>query len=189
MAVFKQTTKTKISLCSFCTKTYNFDGKTWGIVIYLAQNTAGDTRRNLMKKLIFILLAAFFTLTAFAAERFVIPLDSENNLTGGAKVFSIDGVDIEADMTRPAAPFVPVTFSFKFFEDGQAAEVENVRIQFNMKMDMGEHLYRPEKTEDGYSVNATLPKCMMGGDTWFAKLSFTHKGQVLSKVFFFKVER
>jgi hypothetical protein len=137
-----------------------------------------------MRKLIFALCFVLITVFAYAAETFVIPTDPENNITSSAKTFTVGNIKVVADMTRPAVPFEPVTFVFKFSQD-----VENVNIKFNMSMDMGDISAVAKKAGNGYTAKVTLPKCMMGGDTWFAQLNFKHNGIPQSKVFFFTVKK
>jgi hypothetical protein len=145
-----------------------------------------------MKRLILAVAAVLvlsFTVGVSAAERFVIPLNSENDLTLADKTFNAGGVNVAVSMSRPAAPFVPINFTFAFSQKGTAADVENVSVRFNMKMDMGEFVYSPVLKDGVYTADPVLPKCMMGGELWFGKLEFAHKGARHSKVFFFKIPR
>ncbi|QAR32481.1 hypothetical protein EP073_03400 [Geovibrio thiophilus] len=143
-----------------------------------------------MKKFITFLTAVMIMCmfsAAFAAERFVIPLDAENDLYTADKTFTVDGIEIAAAMSRPTAAFQPISFTFAFSEKGAPVAVENGKIKFNMKMDMGEYSYDLAKVDGKYTATAVLPKCMMGGEIWFGKLTFSHKGSERSKVFFFKI--
>jgi len=149
------------------------------------------TRRYLLMKKLILLFTAFMLVctmsVTFAAERFVIPLDAENDLYTSDKTFKVDGIEIAATMSRPTAAFQPINFAFTFSQNGNPVEIENGKIRFNMKMDMGEYAY--DLTKDGvpYIATAVLPKCMMGGELWFGKLTFSLKGAEHSKVFFFKI--
>lgn len=145
-----------------------------------------------MKKFITLITAAIIVCmfsAAFAAERFVIPLDAENDLYTADKTFTVDGIEIAAAMSRPTEAFKPITFTFAFAEKGAPIAVENGKIRFNMKMDMGEYAYDLAKADGKYTATAVLPKCMMGGEIWFGKLTFSYKGAEHSKVFFFKIPK
>lgn len=139
------------------------------------------------KSFLLFLLVFFINSTAFTAERFPIPLEKENNLYIEDKIFNVKNINIEATMSRPTVAFKPINFTFEFKEDDNLLEIQKGKIQFNMKMDMGNYSQELKKDGAKYTATAVLPKCMMGGEIWFAKLSFEINNEIYSKVFFFEI--
>jgi hypothetical protein len=134
-----------------------------------------------------MLFFLFISITSHGAERFVIPLDKENDLTTEDKIFTIDGIDVAVSVNRPVKPFKPAGFTFFFSDKGSPVKVDRAEIRFNMKMDMGNYVYNLVVRNGKYHAEPILPKCVMGGEHWFGKLTFFINGEEHAKVFFFKV--
>lgn len=135
-------------------------------------------------------LLAVFCLTApsFAAEKFVINFDKKLDLTENPVTISQDGYLIKIDMNRPAKPFEELVLRVHIDKDGKPVNISQGSVLFNMSMDMGLYKSPLQKASTGYTAKATLPKCIMGGKTWYGKLSFGHEGAQIEKVFLFNMK-
>jgi len=81
---------------------------------------------------------------------------------------------------RPLRVFANLRFAFRFSTlAGEAVEITEPRIDFNMVMDMGPHGYRLVRDERGAWVAADvlLPQCGSGSRLWFGELAFEAEGR------------
>jgi len=131
-----------------------------------------------------LILFVFSGSAAVGAERYVVPLKEEINLTNADKVFHVDGFRVAVSMTRPPREFKPINFKITFLESGKKAEIDKAYIKFNMSMDMGPYKAKLKDKGEFYAGRVILPKCMFGGYVWFAKLVFVSGGQEHVKIFF-----
>ncbi len=98
------------------------------------------------------------------------------DLTGVDGEFVVDDITVEvAARPRPLRVFDRLRFDFRFVRAGEAVDVTDPRVGFNMTMDMGPHDYRLVRDEAGvwFAQDVVLPRCGSGSRIWFAELTFS----------------
>lgn len=132
-----------------------------------------------------ILLAA----ELFAGERFTIPYFPERDLTNGPKQVNVENIILDLNITpRPINAMSRQTIYLRFSKGGKYIDVENVVIKFNMKMDMGNFVYRPKSSNGSLAQNFILPKCIFLDKRWYTKIEFSYQGRSFQQIFFFDVK-
>ncbi|MGD9808645.1 MAG: hypothetical protein AB7U93_08675 [Deferribacterales bacterium] len=140
-------------------------------------------------KFMLIMLSIFlFSSQVFAAEKFVRKYSEDIDLTKSSVEADVGRYHIKADMSRPAKPFREIVFRFHITRDGEPVALDEGEVKFNMVMDMGLYKARLQKAATGYSAKITLPKCIFGGERWFAKLEFEEGKFSAEKVFLFDMD-
>ena len=140
-------------------------------------------------KLLIIFISVFLVASqVFAAEKFVRKYSADIDLTKSAVEADVGRYHVKADMSRPAKPFREIVFRFHITRDGEPVTLKEGQVKFNMIMDMGLYKARLQKAATGYSAKVTLPKCIFGGERWFAKLEFEEGNFSAEKVFLFDMD-
>ncbi|ADD68317.1 hypothetical protein Dacet_1548 [Denitrovibrio acetiphilus DSM 12809] len=135
-----------------------------------------------------LLLIVCFSQQSFAAEKFVRKYQKNIDLSHSQTEVTVGRYKIKADMSRPALPFREIVFRFHIERDGRPVELKSGDVKFNMVMDMGLYKARLQKAATGYTAKITLPKCIFGGQRWFAKLEFEEGNFSAEKVFLFDMD-
>ena len=111
-----------------------------------------------MKKILFTL---FIIIAAFTAM-------AENNTTNLA---------LNAEFTTVPKANLPFGMSCTFTKDGVLVEVEDIKLSFSMRMNMGNFIFTPEYSEGAYKVDKiTLPRCLSGDKKWTATIEYSYEG-------------
>lgn len=141
--------------------------------------------RKLIGALSFILAVFCFTAPSFSADKFIVNYDKTIDITDVPCQADVDGYTVKLDMSRPAKPFKTMVFKAKIYNGDEPADISKAHVLFNMAMDMG--LYKAElaKAGKGYAAEIKLPRCIYGGNRWYAKVVFTAAGTEHQKVFVF----
>lgn len=143
----------------------------------------------LIISVIFIVIAILcFTSVSYSAEKFVRKYRKDIDLTHDQREVKVGRYVIRANMSRPAKPFREIVFRFHVERNGVPVNIENGIVKFNMVMDMGLYKTRLQKAATGYSAKIVLPKCIFGGERWFAKLTFDDGDYSAEKVFLFDMD-
>lgn len=139
--------------------------------------------------IISFLLAVFcFSAPSFAAEKFNVAYDKSIDLTEKSVTTVVDGYNVTADMSRPAEPFKEIMVRVFIDKDKKPVNLSHGYVLFNMSMDMGLYKAKLQKANTGYTAKITLPKCMFGGQRWFAKVVFGADGAEHQKVLIFDMK-
>lgn len=127
-----------------------------------------------------------------ASERFVIPYAPDLDLTAADRSVPVGDLIVEVTISpRPIRPLATQQLRLRVTRGEAGATpppaVEDVELAFNMKMDMGRHVYHALPDGDAWRADVVLPGCGMGGERWYARLRVTADGERREAVVLFDV--
>ncbi|MCA1933749.1 MAG: hypothetical protein LDL13_09255 [Calditerrivibrio sp.] len=135
------------------------------------------------------LLIILLNVELFAGERFTIPYFPERDLTNAPAKVKVEDITLDLNITpRPIKAMSRQTIYIRFSSGSEYINVENVVIKFNMKMDMGNFVYKPKVSNGALTQNFIVPKCIFLDKRWYTKIEFSYKGRSYQQILFFDVK-
>lgn len=137
-----------------------------------------------------ILRIVFFiillTVEVFSGERFTIPYFPERDLTNSPTKVKVEDITVDINITpRPIRAMSKQTIFIRFSKGGEYINVDNIAIKFNMKMDMGNFIYKPKVVNGCLTQQFIIPKCVFLDKRWYVKIEFSYKGKNYQTVLLF----
>ncbi|MCX8084779.1 MAG: hypothetical protein N3C60_07670 [Calditerrivibrio sp.] len=136
-----------------------------------------------------ILLIALFCKQVWAGEIFTIPYFPERDLTHKSVEIVEKDIKIFANITpRPIKSLQYHTIHLKFMKNNNYIDINDLTIKLNMKMDMGNLIYKPAVVNGFTTATFVLPKCVLLDKRWYIKIEFSYKGSKYKSILFFDTQ-
>ncbi|MEF3254254.1 MAG: hypothetical protein K6348_01615, partial [Deferribacterales bacterium] len=124
-----------------------------------------------------------------AGERFTIPYFPDRDLTYKSTTIKVDDISLDINISpRPIKAMSNQTLHIRFSKNKDYINPTNIVIKMNMKMDMGNFIYKPVVTNGYVNQKFIVPKCIFFDKRWFIKIEFLYNNKQYSTIVFFDVK-